>query len=68
LRPEGLAALAKDEQSVRELLSLTVGKTYAEGVLARRDLTFEDSFILMELESFGAEHLERSAGSAEATS
>lgn len=68
LRPEGLATLARDERSGRDLLSATVGKAYAEGALVRQELTFEDAFILMELESFGAESLERSAGSAEAAS
>ena len=65
LRPEGLAALAKDEQSGRDLLAETVGKTYADGTLLRRELTFEDAFILMELDSFGEESLERSAGGEE---
>ncbi len=64
LRPEGLAALARDEDAGRGLLAATVGESYAHGALVGRELTFEDAFILMELRSFGSNHLERSVGAA----
>jgi ABC-type multidrug transport system ATPase subunit len=48
LRPEGLAVLAEDEKDGRDLLADTVGEAYSRGGLTKRELTFEDAFILME--------------------
>ena len=48
LRPEGLAVLARDEQTGRNLLAATVGHEYSRCALVRSKLTFEDAYILME--------------------
>jgi HAD superfamily hydrolase (TIGR01509 family) len=49
LRPEGLAALATDEEAARTLLATTVGEGFSTGDLVRSGLTFEDAFVLMEV-------------------
>lgn len=48
LRPEGLTALAEDEEKARRLLTVTVGEAFAAAGLTRCALTFEDAFVLME--------------------
>jgi ABC-type multidrug transport system ATPase subunit len=48
LRPEGLAVLAEDEEDARRLLAATVGDVLSCGALTRRELTFEDAFVLLE--------------------
>jgi len=49
LRPEGLAALAEDQQAARSLLASTVGPPLSTSPLTRCPLTFEDAFVLMEM-------------------
>jgi ABC-type multidrug transport system ATPase subunit len=48
LRPEGLTVLAEDADAARRLLAATVGAAFSTGGLTRSELTFEDSFVLME--------------------
>jgi ABC-2 type transport system ATP-binding protein len=48
LRPEGLTVLAQDEEGARRLLADTIGEGFSDGVLATKDLTFEDAYVLME--------------------
>jgi ABC-2 type transport system ATP-binding protein len=48
LRPEGLAALATDEDDARRVLAATVGSDLSCEALTRSELTFEDAFVLLE--------------------